>query len=230
MADHPGRLSPFELALGPFIPERLGEVHRALAAAEVDPFDRDAWALSEAAAELLHDLRPDSGLGEAVGELVALVHAGFLFWQQGQQLRSLSRSALDRLVQQAPAVLPAGPPTAYYLQLPPRRVWGTPVEGQPPEPLDGWFAQTCGDRLSVVAIFGLLPGRPGFTVAHTDGPVPGPLARQDGTALFAPALEGGAAAGLWSVVGEGEMLELGWRVHHQVVAGQVPVTAEVHKG
>ncbi|MDZ4674756.1 MAG: hypothetical protein SGI84_09890 [Gemmatimonadota bacterium] len=219
MADHATRLSPFELALGPFAPDRLGEVHRALAAAEVDPFDRDAWAISQAGAALLHELRPESGLGEAVAELVALAHAGFLFWQQGQQVRSLSRPSLDALVSGAPAATPSRSPSAYYLQLPPRRVWGTPVEGEPPEPLDGWFAQAQRDHLALVAVFGLLPGRPGFTVAHTDGPVPGPLAREDGSPLFASTLEGGTAAGLWSLVGQRELLELGWRAHHLILAG-----------
>ena len=75
------RLTPFEVAFGPFVPERLGEVHRALAQDDVDPFDRDAWAISQPGGALLHDLRPDAGLGEAVSELVALAHAAFLYWQ-----------------------------------------------------------------------------------------------------------------------------------------------------
>ena len=38
------------------------------------------------------------------------------------------------------------------------------------------------------------------------------LARADGSALFAPTLEGGEAAGLASIQGEEELLELAWRV------------------
>lgn len=227
MADPPIRLNPFDLALGPFAPDRLGEMHRALAEADVDPFDRDAWAISQTGASLLHDLRPETGLGEAVAELVALAHAGFLFWQQGQQVRAVTRPVLDGLVGAAPGAVSVDSPTAYYVQLPARRVWGTPVHGQPPEPLDGWFAVAREGQLSVVAVFGLLPGRPGFTVAHADGARPGPLAREDGSALFAPTLEGGAAAGVWSIVGEVEMLALAWRVHDQLLAGQTPASAEV---
>ena len=37
------------------------------------------------------------------------------------------------------------------------------------------------------------------------------LAREDGSPLFDPTLPGGAAAGLRSIVGEAELLELGWR-------------------
>jgi len=216
------RLTPFEVAFGPFVPERLGEVHRGLAMAEIDPLDRDAWAISQPGASLLHELRPDTGLGEAVSELVALAHAAFLYWQLGERMHILDRTRLDALVRvRPPAVPPSDDPLAYYLQLPPQRVWGSPVAGAAPEPLDGWFAVARADQLALVAVFGLLSGRPGFTVAHTDGPRPGALVREDGTALFASVLEGGATAGLWSLVGEGELLELGWRAHHLVLAEAV---------
>lgn len=215
----PGRLTPFEVAFGPFVPERLGAVHRDLALAEIDPFDRDAWAISQPGASLLHELRPDTGLGEAVSELVALAHAAFLYWQLGERIHTLDRTALDALVHvRPPAVPPSDNPRAYYLQLPPQRVWGSPVAGAAPEPLDGWFAVARADHLALVAVFGLLAGRPGFTVAHADGPRPGVLAREDGTPLFTSVLAGGATAGLWSLVGEGELLELGWRAHQQVLA------------
>lgn len=220
------RLTPFAVALGPIGDDRLGEMHRALAAAEVDPFDRDAWALSQPGASLLHALRPEGGLGDAVSELVALAHAAFLYWQQGERLVSLSRTDLDALmaIPAAAVIVPA--PQAYYLQLPPRRVWGSPVPDAPPEPLDGWFAVARGDDLALVAVFGLLPGRPGFTVAHAAGSRPGPLRRDDGSPLFAPTLEGGAAAGLWSIVGHLELLELAWRAHARVAAAERPVPVE----
>jgi hypothetical protein len=227
MSDAAARLDPFALAFGPFVPDQFSQMHRDLAEAEVDPRNRDAWALSRAGAELLRELRPDDGLGEGVTELVALAHAGFLYWQQGERVVSLTREALDAIVRGAPGE-PAGgtPPPAYYLQLPARRVWGTPVEGQSPEPLDGWFAIADGERLHVVAVFGLLPGRPGFTVAHVDGPAPGALKRADGTALFSSTLDGGAVAGIWSIVGEAELLELAWRAHRALPAAEGPAGAE----
>jgi hypothetical protein len=43
------------------------------------------------------------------------------------------------------------------------------------------------------------------------GARPNGLARADGSALFAPTLAGGVAAGLHSITGEEELLELGWR-------------------
>jgi hypothetical protein len=55
------------------------------------------------------------------------------------------------------------------------------------------------------------PEREGFSAVETAGPRPLRLERADGTPLFSPVLAGGAAAGLYSIVGGEELLELGWR-------------------
>jgi hypothetical protein len=111
----------------------------------------------------------------------------------------------------APALSPSrGEPV--YVQLPPLRVWGVATEGGPAEPLDGWFVTGGGGGLSLVAVFGIHPGREGFTVVTASGRPPEALCRPDGTALFAPMLEGGATAGLASLAGPEELLELAWRV------------------
>jgi hypothetical protein len=55
------------------------------------------------------------------------------------------------------------------------------------------------------------PEREGFSVVETVGPKPLTLVRADGTELFAPTLSGGKAAGLFSITGEEELLDLGWR-------------------
>lgn len=213
------RPDPFGLAFGPHIPGRFEAARRGLEDEGVDPFDRDAWVLSRAGSELLRELRPEGALGEGMAEFVALAHAGFLFWQQGARVATVARDVLDRLLQ-APATaadeLPAT--AAYYVEVAPRRVWGAPVPGGPAEPLDGWFAVARGNLLDVVAIFGLHPTRPGFSVVQAGGAAEPGLQRADGTPLFAPVLEGGAAAGLWSVLGAEELLELGWRVHRRLRA------------
>ncbi len=87
-----------------------------------------------------------------------------------------------------------------------------PFEGANPEPLDGWFREGSPAGLRVLAAFGLHPGRIGFTLVEVGGPPPGRLVRADGSALFSPTLAGGAAAGLASLAGEEELLELAWRV------------------
>jgi hypothetical protein len=210
---------PFDLAFGPFVPEQFEAIRIALEQDGVDPFERDAWSLARPVAELLHALRPDAALGEGVGELVALAHAAFLYWQQGERVAMVSRSVLDALITGAWDAGPiAGQRSAYYVESPARRIWGTPVPGAPPEPLEGWFAVAPGDRLIMVAVFGLLPGRPGFTVVEVAGPPPEELHREDGTLPFSPVLPGAATAGLWSVIGGPELLELGWRIHRRLVA------------
>jgi hypothetical protein len=91
-------------------------------------------------------------------------------------------------------------------------VWANVIENESPEPLDGVFVSRAptGD-LRVLGIFGLRPDRPGFSAVEASGPRVADLAREDGAPLFTPTLSGGAPAGLRSIAGEGELLELGWR-------------------
>jgi hypothetical protein len=64
----------------------------------------------------------------------------------------------------------------------------------------------------VLGVFGLRPDRAGFTVVEAQGARQAGLLRPDGSALFAPLLAGGAQAGLNTVAGAEELLELGWRM------------------
>jgi hypothetical protein len=99
------------------------------------------------------------------------------------------------------------------VQLPLRRVWAEVVPGEPPEPLDGCFLhQADASNLRVLGVFGIHPDRPGFSVVEVTGPRPFNLVRRDQSTLFSPVLPGGARAGLFSVIGGEELLELGWRV------------------
>lgn len=207
------RPTPFDLVFGAAAGERFPVLRRGLEAAGVDARDRDAFALVREVAEFLRELRPDEGLGEAVDGLVGFVHAAYLYWLDGSATVAVSEERLAERLATPPGgeVVGMGERTV-YVQLPPLRVWGTPVAGAAPEPLDGWFARPSGERLSLLAIFGLHPGREGLTAAPAEGPRPGALRREDGSPLFAPRLEGGRAAGLFSVAGEEELLELAWRL------------------
>lgn len=226
-AEPPARPDPFLVAFGPAAHERLEALEAGLMADGVDPWDRDAWTLSRAGAAFLRELHPEGGLGEGVAELVALAHAGYLYWRLGRVTVEVSREDLEQLRGPAPPGADRGPSLeAYYVRLPQHRIWGAAIAGSAPEPLDGWFAVVRNGTLSVVGVFGLLAGRPGFTVAIASGPQPGPLARADGSPPFAPTVPGGAAAGLWSLVGHEELLALGWQAHRVVPrpSGQ-PATA-----
>jgi hypothetical protein len=98
--------------------------------------------------------------------------------------------------------------------MPQHRIWAEVIPGHPPEPLDGCFVHPTSDGsgLRVFGVFGMHPEREGFSVVEATGPRPLALVRADGTELFSPTLTGGKAAGLYSIAGEEELLDLGWRI------------------
>ncbi len=206
------RPTPFRQLLAPVAGERFPAVGEALREAGVDTEDRDAFLLAPPVAEMIRDLRPEEGLGEAIDPFVALIHAAYLHWASGAVEREVTGSRLAEAIAGSPGTpipLDTGTP---YLQFPPRRLWGTPVEGQPAEPLDGCFVTRRRDQIAVVAAFGFHPARFGLTVVDVTGADPGPLEREDGSPLFSPTLPGGAEAGLASVTGMEELLSLVWRL------------------
>lgn len=207
----PNRPTPFDLVFGRLADERFPSVREALRAAGTDILDRDAFLMERTVLEAIRELLPEDGLGEGVGELAALVHHGWLCWDAGLPTTSVGPEALDRLLTEAPPDPPD--PRARYVQLPLGRVWAQTIPGEAAEPLDGCFIHlTSAGEVRVLGIFGLHPGRGGFTVVEARGPRPGELVRPDGTAAWSPALTGGAAAGLHSLAGGEELLELGWRL------------------
>ncbi len=211
----PPRPTPFDLVFAPLADERFPPIRAALAAAGTDPRDRDAFLLVPEVVMLVREFRPDGGIGEGIDQLAALIHHAYLLWDSGAGVVALGAEELGRLLAgTGPArAAEAGPPFARYVQVPERRVWARPVEGEPFEPLDGCFLDPAPDgRLRVLAVFGLRPERAGFTVVEAQGARPGSLVRPDGGALFDPVLEGGAAAGLHTLAGAEELLELGWRM------------------
>lgn len=204
--------TPTELVLGALAEERFPALRESLAGAGIDGLARDAFVLDRAVVELLRDLRPDEGVGDGVDELVSFVHAAFLHWRDGGAAVALDRDSLDRVVTWEAPPLRHEPGGTRYVALPARRVWAEPVVGAPPEPLDGWYARRAGAGIELLAVFGLHPNRPGLTAAQLSGPRPGRLVRADGSAVFSPTVAGGREAGLWSLQGAEELLELAFRV------------------
>jgi hypothetical protein len=207
------RTTPFELVFSRIAESTFPRIAASLAAGEHDPADRDAFLMDREVVTLLRDLRPEEGLGEAMDQMVALVHHAYLTWAAGTVTVPVAREAAEELLGPSPAeVGDSKEVPAYYAQFPERMIWASVIESQPPEPLDGTFVSRTPDGdLRVLGIFGLRPERAGFSaVEATGGRVEG-LRRDDGTPLFAPTLSGGATAGLRSIVGEEELLELGWR-------------------
>jgi hypothetical protein len=207
------RPTPFELVFTRAAESSFPRIAASLAAGGHDPADRDAFLMDREVITLLRDLRPEEGLGEAMDQMVALVHHAYLAWAGGNVTIPIGREAAEELLDQPPSDAPASTDVgAYYAQLPERMVWASVIEDESPEPLDGLFVSRApGGALRVLGIFGLRPERGGFSAVESSGPRLAGLAREDGSPLFDPTLSGGAPAGLRSLVGEAELLELGWR-------------------
>jgi hypothetical protein len=152
-------------------------------------------------------------MGEGIDQLAALVHHAYLFWDAGSQTLSIAPEDLVELLGPASKPGEGSAKTARYVQLPARKIWAQVIPGQAPEPLDGCFVSGDVDPeiLRVLGVFGMHPERPGFSVVEVVGPRPALLNRPNGSVPFASVLEGGVAAGLYSVAGEEELLELGIR-------------------
>jgi hypothetical protein len=217
------RHTPFDLVFAPAAETVFPKVQASLTQTGQDPRDRDAFLMQRDVVTLLRELRPDEGLGEGIDQLAALVHHAYLYWQAGaatvgislEELKELLGTPSDRVE------IPPSVPVAYYAQLPEHRIWAQVMPDQPAEPLDGCFVHASSDPsiLRVLGVFGLHSGRAGFSVVECAGPRPGKLLRSDSSPPFGSVLPGGAGAGLFSIIGEEELLDLGWRTAVGTVGG-----------
>jgi len=208
------RPTPFDLVFESVAPTTFPAIQAAVRQAGHDPRDRDAFLLLREVVTLLRELRPEEGLGEGIDQLAALVHQSYLFWNGGERTLELDSGELTALLEHGPEAVEATPERpSFYTQLPERLIWAQVVPGEPHEPLDGYFQHSAPGPgvLRVLGVFGVHPERPGFSVVEVSGPRPRALVRPDGSPLFASTLPGGAAAGLLSLAGEEELLDLAWR-------------------
>jgi hypothetical protein len=222
------RPTPFDLVFRDAAQRIFPDIRAAVSRSGAEPGDRDAFLMVQEVVTLLHELRPEEGLGEAIDQLAALVHHSYLFWAAGCPVVEVPSEHLgDLLATPPPDAEEHQDPPAYYVQLPERRIWAQAVTGAPPEPLDGCFvhASPDGTLLRVLGVFGVHRERAGFTVVEVAGNRPVALVRPDGSQLFSPTLPGGAAAQLFSLAGGEELLELGWRTRTLLV----PSSAEVSR-
>ncbi|HEU5218577.1 MAG TPA: hypothetical protein VFU23_07950 [Gemmatimonadales bacterium] len=206
------RETPFALVMGTIAPDRFPVLREGLAAAGRNSRDRDEFLMVREVVELLREIEPEEGLGEGIGTMAAFLHHAYLYWMDGARTALPAEPALEAALRSEPAQAPAAERLSRYVQLPALRVWGQPMADGPVEPLDGWFAYRDDAGLRVLAIFGLHPGRAGFTAVEVAGDRPEGLERPDGSALFSGTLPGAERAGLASSVGAEELLELAWRL------------------
>ncbi|HSB55874.1 MAG TPA: hypothetical protein VLD58_16040 [Gemmatimonadales bacterium] len=218
----PPRPTPFDIAFGSTAGERFARMRESLAATGRDPHDLDAFVLDREVVGYLRELVPEEGVGEAIEQHVALLHHAYLYWAEGAWTVRLSRDRTRSLLT-APATDYVAPgadlPRASYIQFPERLIWAPLAPDEPHQPLDGIFVRPWPSAgFFLLAVFGLHPGQDAFAVVDVDGYRELKTERDDGTPLFAPVLPGGEAAGLFSIVGGDELLELAART--------VPLLAE----
>jgi len=186
------RATPLDLVFNRAAESTFPRIASSLAAGGHDPADRDAFLMDR--------------------EVVTLVHHAYLAWAAGAITIPVGRETAEEMLGRASEGVDSKDVPAYYAQFPERMIWAAVVENEAPEPLDGVFVSRipAGD-LRVLGIFGLRPDRAGFSAVEATGGRVERLAREDGSPLFHPTLAGGATAGLRSIVGQEELLELGWR-------------------
>ena len=218
------RLTPFDLVFRPASQEVFPGIRSALSGGGHDPHDRDRFLMLREVITFLRELRPEQGLGEGIDQLAALLHHAYLYWDAGEPIVEVPLQVVSPTARQ-PDNHNADPAPAYYGVMPEHRIWAEVIPGLPSEPLDGCFIHTApGGGLRVLGVFGIHRDREGFSVVEAAGPRPAGLVRVDGTRLFDPTLPGGRAAGLFSISGAEELLELGWRI--QLGAGSAQLEAE----
>lgn len=149
----------------------------------------------------------------AAAEYLIALYAAYRLWDAGRHIVPIDRAALEpRLDSDPPRAFPAVPAGACYLQLPERWLWARVADDAPYEPLDGLFVAEApsGDEITVVAVLGVHPDRRGFSQVSLSVPVEDIVAAREEmrTPRFAPAMPGGQAAGLRSIVAVGELLVL----------------------
>jgi hypothetical protein len=165
------RPTPFDLAFDPLAEQRFPALKEELAHDGRDPRDRDAFLVSPEAVQLIRDLRPTEGVGEAIDQLVAFVHHAYLFWDAGQQYTTVLAEQVETFLGSTPPVSDSEITSPFYVQLPERRVWGEVLQGEPHEPLDGAFVHHDPvGGLRVLGVFGMNRERDGFSVVEAAGP------------------------------------------------------------
>jgi hypothetical protein len=217
------RATPFDLALGALAAERFPAIATALEQGGTSSADRDAFVLIQPVAVLLRDLVPDDAPPDALAAYLRLLHHAYRHWAAGGWVFRIGDAALERAVRGGPLTSALARPAA-YLQLPEHRVWRAPGPDETPEPLDGVFVTETATpgQIAVLGVSGMHRNRAGFSAvavegrADPDDPTAEELlveiARPDGSPLFAPLLEGGREAGLYSLASAGELLVLTCRL------------------
>jgi hypothetical protein len=208
-----GRFTPYELAFaGTEFEERaFPAIAEELETRGLDPARREEFGLAAAVGAALRDLvAPDAPPLAIEAYLATLFHA-FHFWRAGRPVYCFEASVVRYWVEERPALEGwscRAPHPALYLQWPRHLFWATVSEGQPPEPVDGFFlvareAMYDGrgpfTEVEGLMAVGLRPGRAGFaTIAFRCGLGPATVPA-DATWMFRSEMPGADLAGIYAL-------------------------------
>lgn len=206
------RLDPFDFAFAPLAAERFPVIQEEARLTRKHSDDRSEFAMLSSVQRILSDVEEpeivESGAAAAEAYLTT-VYIAYRFWEAGRQVFSVSVRDIEELaLEDTLDTFTEVPGGACYIQLPERWCWAQVDPEAPHEPLDGLFVVTGSHgEVTVLAVLGLRPDRPGFSevtvVAQPADFVAAQLEARD-----PPVVEGGEEAGLKSIVTEGEVLHL----------------------
>jgi len=209
------RLDPFDFAFAPLAAERFPVIQEEARLTRKHSDDRAQFAMLSSVQRILSDVEEpevvasDTAAAEAY---LTTVYVAYRFWEAGRLMFSVSERDIEEVaLEAAPDTFAEVPGGACYIQLPERWCWAQVDPEAPHEPLDGLFVVTGSHgEVTVLAVLGLRPDRPGFSevtvVAQPADFVAAQLEARDPP--FAPVVEGGEDAGLKSIVTDGEVLHL----------------------
>lgn len=197
------RLHPFDHVFGSVARERFPAIRAEALALRKDVTDPGHFASLAEVQRTLEVIESPELLAarpEAAAEYLLGLYAAYRFWDAGSRTVVLTRGEVERAL--AHPARRYGRVPSVYVQLPERWFWGQVEPEGPHEPVDGVFvaADAGGRELTVVAVLGLRPDRAGFSqVAVRTTLAEAWEAISAEMPSFAPAMEGGEAAGLRSL-------------------------------
>src|SRR5690606_7233406 len=134
----------------------------------------ERFLVLESVGAVLRELAGDEAGADVYGWYGALLFQAWHSWRFGRRVLSVEETLARRLVESA---APVGrwaltpPHAAGYVRLPRHLFWARVEEEATPEPVDGFFWTMPGrddpetppfDRMDVLLVLGMRPGRPGF--------------------------------------------------------------------
>jgi hypothetical protein len=176
---------------------------------------RDQFARLTRVGALLQQLVPEDLDPASFDNYLDIVFHCFHFWSAGTPTYVVEADVLRSLIETPPDLgswrLRAEHPS-FYIELPRNLFWAAIADETPPEPVEGLFARpAAGQAADFLAVMGVRPDRPGFSVAGLSIPLEFERGPEDESA-FRSDIPGADLAGLYSLARPSELVLLTLRL------------------